>query len=257
MAEEIPQLQSLRSMPTICNNCKNPNVEKYCPKCGQAAVLTRIDKHYISHEIEHLAHVERGVIYTIVQLMLRPGATIRSYINENRSRHMKPVPFLILTSLLYTIIAHFFHADEIYNEKEKLLFGKSTINDIQHWVQTHYGYANIIMGIFIALFVKLLFKKYKYNLFEITVLLCFVMGQGMVYLTIEAFFIGIISKQTFIVILTAVSLVYPTWAIGQFFDSRKVSSYIKSFLAYLLGYVAFYLAIIVVGLTLDLILGAI
>jgi hypothetical protein len=167
---------------------------------------------------------------------------------------MKPLAFLIVTSLLFTLIAHLFHADEIYNAKEKLFFEDSSINAIQHWVKTHYGYANIIMGIFIALCVKLLFRKSKYNLFEITILLCFVMGQGMVLLTVEAFFIGVLNEKSYKIILSVIALAYPTWAIGQFFDGRKIVSYIKAFFAYLLGYLSFYIAIILVGLTTDLII---
>ena len=240
---------------TICTNCNFEITEKYCSNCGQAATLKRIDKHYISHEVQHLLHFEKGLFYTIKQLLLRPGLTVREFIDENRSKHMKPFPFLILTSVLYTVIAHFFHADEIYNEREKLLFESSAVGDIQHWVQTHYGYANIFMGIFIAMCVRLFFRKYKYNFFEITVLICFVMGQGMLFLTFEALFVGLITKQAFIFILTAVSLIYPTWAIGQFFDKRKISSYIKAMFAYLLGYLLFYIAIIIVGLGVDVLIG--
>ncbi len=167
---------------------------------------------------------------------------------------MKPVAFLILTSLLYTLIAHFFHAEEIGNSKEKLAFGKSSITAILEWVQTHYGYANIIMGVFIALFVKLLYRKYKYNFFEITILLCFVMGQGMLLLAFEAFFVKLINKNIYKIILVVIAFIYPTWAIGQFFDESKISSYIKALLAYILGYLLFQIAIIVVGLTCDLII---
>jgi hypothetical protein len=239
---------------TNCKNCNNQIAEKYCPNCGQSATLKRIDKHYISHEIQHLLHFEKGIFYTAKELLTRPGTSIKEFIDENRNKHIKPIPFLILTSLLYTLIAHFFHADKIYNEKEKLLFVKSSIGDIQHWTQTHYGYANIIMGVFIALCVKLLFRKYKYNLFEITILICFVMGQGMLFLTLEAIFVGLLSKQAFIGILTVISFAYPTWAIGQFFDKSKVSSYVKAIFAYILGYTLFYISIIIVGLIVDLIL---
>lgn len=237
-------------------NCKNCNAEvtqNYCPDCGQSATLKRIDKHYISHEVQHLLHFEKGVFYTAKELLIRPGSSIKEFITENRNKHMKPVPFLIFTSLLYIIIAHFFHADKIFNEKEKLLFGESSIGDIQHWIQTHYGYANIIMGIFIALCVKLLFRKYKYNLFEITILICFVMGQGMLFITLEAFFVGLLNKQAFIGILTIISFAYPTWAIGQFFDKSKASSYVKAFFAYTLGYLFFEFSVVIVGLTVDLI----
>lgn len=239
---------------TNCKNCSNQIIHNFCSECGQPAKLKRIDRHYISHEVLHLLHFEKGFFYTAKNLITKPGNSIREFINENRNKHMKPVAFLILTSLVYTLIAHFFHADEIYNSKEKLAFGKSSIGDIQHWVQTHYGYANILMGIFIALCVKLLFRKYKYTLFEITVLLCFVMGQSMLLLTLETFFVGLLNKQSYTIILSIIAFAYPTWAIGQFFNRTKLISYIKAFFAYLLGYFFFQIAIIIIGLTTDLII---
>jgi hypothetical protein len=239
---------------THCKNCNNPINENFCANCGQAAVLKRIDKHYISHEILHLLHFEKGFFYTAKELSTRPGHSIREFINDNRHKHMKPVVFLIVTSLVYTLIAHFFHADTINNSKEKLEFGQSSVNAIQHWVQAHLGYSNIMMGVFIAMGVQLLFRKYKYNFFEIMVLLCFVMGQGMLLLAFLAPFVGILGTQTYMAIVSLIGLVYPAWAIGQFFDATKIGSYIKAFFAYFLGYVLFYIAIVIVGLTTDLIM---
>lgn len=80
------------------------------------------------------------------------------------------------------------------------------------------------------------------------------MGQGMLLITVEAFFVGLLSKQVFINILTVITLVYPTWAIGQFFDKTKILSYIKAFFAYIFGFLLFYITIIIVGLTTDLIM---
>ncbi|NJL76753.1 MAG: DUF3667 domain-containing protein [Saprospiraceae bacterium] len=194
---------------------------------------------------------EKGIFYTAKGLLIRPGDSVKEYINKTRNRHTKPIPFLTITSLLYTLVAHFSHADKIYNEKEQFSLGESSIEDILRWVQANYGYTNIMMGIFIAFCVKLLFRKYKYNLSEIMVLLCFIMGQGMLLLTLEAFFVGLMNKQIFIGILTIISFAYPTWAIGHFFDKLKFSSYVKSFLAYFLGYLFFYIAVVLVGLTVD------
>lgn len=241
---------------TNCTNCNRqlkPN-ENYCPGCGNPVKLKRIDKHYVSHEIIHLLHFEKGFFYNIKELITRPGATIREFISENRNRHMKPIAFLILTSLLFTLVAHFFHADQMVNEKERLMFADSSVGNIQNWVQTNYGYSNIIMGGFIALCVKLLFRKYEYNFYEISVLLCFIMGQGMLLLTIQTFFLPLMSGGVYQLILTIVSLAYPTWAIGQFFDAKKVTSYLKAFAAYLLGYLFFYLGVIIVGIIVDLII---
>jgi hypothetical protein len=84
---------------TDCKSCGNILNEKYCPNCGQPAKLKRIDKHYISHELLHLLHFEKGFFYTIRELMTRPGDSIKEFIVEHRNKHMKPVGFLILTSL--------------------------------------------------------------------------------------------------------------------------------------------------------------
>lgn len=237
---------------TNCNHELKPN-ENYCPHCGNPVKLKRIDKHYVSHEIIHLLHFEKGFFYTIKGLMIRPGVVIKEFISENRNRHMKPIAFLILTSLLFTLVAHYFHAEDMYNEKERLMFANSYVGTIQNWVQTHYGYANIIMGGFIALCVKLLFRKYNYNFFEISVLLCFVMGQGMFIITLGTFFVNLIGASAYKILISVVALAYPTWAIGQFFAAGKIMSYVKAFTAYVLGYLFFYIGVIIIGIAADMI----
>lgn len=236
-----------------CQKCNHPIAEDLCAACANPVAVKRIDKHYISHEILHLLHFEKGIFYTIKELLVRPGHSIREFINGDRAKHMKPVAFLIVTSLLFTIFGHLFHIEEF--SKGKLQLKNTHITDVQTWVETHFGYANIIMGGFIALFVKLLFRKYKYNLFEITVLLCYVMGQGMFLLTIETLFSGLLNAAAFNIILTIIGFAYPTWAIGQFFDGKKTSSYVKAFLSYILGYALFDIVIALVGLAADLVLG--
>jgi hypothetical protein len=46
---------------------------------------------------------------------------------------------------------------------------------------------------------------------------------------------------------------YTTFAIGQFYDKRKIASYVKAFLAYILGMVTFVLLLMIVGALIDLI----
>lgn len=241
---------------TNCENCNNKIDGNYCSDCGQSARLKRIDKHYISHELLHLLHFEKGFFYTVKELLTRPGMSIREFIDKNRNKHMKPVPFLILTALLFTLVLHFTHADKIYNDQIKLSFGNgySKVNDILLWMQGHHGYGNLIEGVFIALSVKLFYRKHKYNLFEIIILLCFVIGQGTFLLTLATMFYGLLNQQLYQTIIGIVSFGYSTWAIGQFFDGSKIGGFVKSYFVYLLGYFMFIIAIIVVGLTADLII---
>jgi hypothetical protein len=97
-----------------CVNCNNQITENYCSSCGHPAKLKRIDGHYIIHEIEHVLHFEKGILYTIRELLIRPGENVGHFISENRSRLVKPIIFIIVTSLIYTLIAHFFHIEDGY-----------------------------------------------------------------------------------------------------------------------------------------------
>lgn len=235
-------------------NCKTCNIEltsKYCPNCGQPAELKRIDGHYIIHEIEHLLHFERGILYTIKGLITNPGQSVRNYLTENRSRLVKPVVFIIITSLAYSICNSFFHFEDGY---VSYLDNKpSATSAIFKWVQGHYGYSNIMMGIFIAVWTKLFFRKYPFNIFEILILLCFIMGIGMLIYSI----FGIIQGLTSINLMTfggVVAFVYTTWAIGQFYEKGKIINYVKALFAYVLGVLTFALTAITLGTLADLLI---
>jgi len=56
-----------------CSNCNDALTGKYCSNCGQPVKVKRIDGHYIVHEIEHVLHFERGILFTIKELLIRPG----------------------------------------------------------------------------------------------------------------------------------------------------------------------------------------
>jgi hypothetical protein len=234
-----------------CKNCDTDLTSKYCPNCGRPNELKRIDGHYIMHEIEHVLHFERGILYTIRELITNPGQNVKNYLNENRTKLVKPIIFIVVTSLIYSLCSHFFHFQDGY--VSYLDSTKSTTSEIFKWIQGHLGYSNIIIGLFIALWTKLFFGKHKYNIFEILILLCFVIGMGMLIYSV----FGILQRITHFNLMQfagVVGLIYTTWAVGQFYDKRKVSSYFKAFFAYILGMLTFALAVIIVGTLTDLII---
>lgn len=234
-----------------CKNCNSEIITKFCPECGQPKNLKRIDGHYIIHEIEHVLHFERGILYTIKELIINPGQNISNYLSKNRSRLVKPIIFIIITSLIYTVCNHFFHFKDGYINY--LDSQKTTTSAIFKWAQGNLGYSNIILGIFIALWTKLFFRKHDYNIFEILILLCFVMGMNMLIYSV----FGIIQGLTHLDLMLSaeiMGLIYTTWAVGQFYDKRKISSYIKPFFAYILGMMTFTVTIIVIGAAVDLIM---
>ena len=147
-----------------CKTCDKELTSKFCPDCGQPNELKRIDGHYIIQEIKHVLHFERGILYTIRELITNPGQNIKNYLTQNRNRLVKPIIFIIITSLIYSLCNKFFHFEDGY--VKYLADTKSTTSAIFKWIQGNYGYSNILMGIFIAFWTKLFFRKHKYNILK-------------------------------------------------------------------------------------------
>lgn len=233
-------------------NCKNCNAEllsKFCPDCGQPKDLKRINGHYVIHEIEHVLHFERGILYTIRELVINPGQNIRNYLSENRSRLVKPIIFIIITSLIYSILTSFLHIEETYVRFDG--DQNTTIAKIFKWVEGHYGYANIMMGIFISMWLKVFFRKFGYNFFEILILLCFVMGTAMLIFSVFSLLQGLLNLHL-MNIGGILGIAYCTWAIGHFFGKNKVVNYVKAFFAYSLGMLTFSIVAILLGVAIDM-----
>ena len=231
-----------------CRNCNASLTGKFCCDCGQPVQISRVDWHYLVHEIQHVLHFERGIFYTIKELLLRPGTSIHTFITTDRSRLVKPVLFIIVTSLIYTTINHLFHYEQGYIDYTNTRSTPSGL--IYSWMQNHHGYANIMMGIFIAFWLRLFYRKHDYNLFEILILLCFVMGMGMLMFSVFALMEGLTGFRT-ITISSVVSIAYCSWAIGHFFDKRQVTSYLKAIGAYMLGMITFSIALYILGMLVD------
>lgn len=238
----------------ICKKCNSEFEGNYCSNCGHPQKLERINGRYIVSEISSVLNFQKGILYTIKELLIRPGKNISAFIAEDRNRLVKPIVFILITSLIYSIIIRIFHFDEggidgvMAGLEDKM---KVTLT-IFKWIQENYGYANIIMAVFIGLWIKVFFRKYPYNFFEILILLCFIMGIEMLIFAVFTIMHSF-SSIDFISIGVLVVLIYSTYAIGQFFDKRKIANYAKALISYLLGMITFTFLSLSIGIIIDLI----
>lgn len=238
-----------------CSTCKTDSSGNFCSSCGNPLVIHRIDKSYLTQELLKLIGYERGFLYTAKGLLLRPGKVIREYIEEDRQKITKPITYLILTSLIYTFISHYFKTDMIQNEMLKRMYGDSLTYQMFYWVQNNYGYANLLLLVPITLWARFLFSDYKYNLYETFVVMSLVMAEGMLLYTLHVVlnftFPTIALLNEFI--MGFIMLVYLTWSIGQFYEGKRLG-YFKALLSYVLGMTTFQVVIVIVGMILSLIL---
>ena len=234
-----------------CTNCNSNLHGEFCSNCGQSQELKRINGQYIFSEISSVLNFDKGILYTIKELLIRPGISVRKFILEDRKRLVRPIIFIIITSLIYTIAQQWLNFEDGYvnfsGEDD------SATVAIFSWIQKNYGYSNILMAIFIAFWIKVFFRKYDYNFFEILILLCFVMGIGMLIYTAFAVFDNLTSLKT-LQIGGIIGFLYSAWAIGRFFDKDKKINYLKGLVSYFLGFLTFSLGAIALGTLIDMVL---
>ena len=234
-------------------------------KLRQPEKPKRIDGQYLFREIADVFCAKRGLLYTIKKMFISPGKSVRHYLEEDRKPYVRPIVFVILTSLIYALVDLFLPVGfSAFLSDDKLIFINPFFisiidggnNAVLEWIANASAYTTLLVGLFIAFFVKLFFRKSEYNFFEIFVLLCYVSGISMLFLAVNA----IISN--FIPVIGAgnsqiISYIYLVWAVGQFFNDKQYSVvkktmlYIKASLSLLLGGILFTILIMVVTILLG------
>lgn len=89
-----------------CLNCGTPIADGclYCHKCGQAAATERLStKSFAMSIFMGLTRINRGVIFTCCNLLLRPWRVIADYIRGRRVCYTPPVQLLLI--LTFFIVA--------------------------------------------------------------------------------------------------------------------------------------------------------
>lgn len=177
-------------MEKTCKNCNHPVEGNYCSNCGQTAKTGRIDTHYLVHEFAHgVLHVDKGIFYTMKELFVRPGVTIRDYLDGKRIKHFKPFSYLFLLATIYGFLMLFLNISLSYDE---ILF-EGMDDEFRHhqqyysdllstWMIKHYAMFNLALLPFIALGSFWIFRKSGYNYGENLILNAYVSGQQIIIL---------------------------------------------------------------------------
>ena len=240
-----------------CKNCNEPVNWNYCPKCGQPVQLKRIDRQYVIREIGDFFFANKGMVYTIKKVLISPGKSVRQFLTEDRHRFVKPITFVIITSLIYSLINYFFKI-EVDNNVFKMPFLKIDMGDtatygievIFKWMAENYAYTMMLTGLLMAFWLKMFFRKYGYNIFEIFILICFVSGISTLFVSV-----GVILQRFTNLEISDIAGLYMIWAVGHFFDKKKVASYVKTLLSFFLGALIFAGLLISVGFLIDIIIS--
>lgn len=231
--------------------------DDFYDKYDNTKIPKRIDGKYILSEIISVLNFDKGIFYTIKELVIRPGENIKYFIQKDRSKLVKPITFVIFCSLIYTIAQQYLINKDFLDQfgsgyTNAIGLKKSVLVDILEWLKKNYGYTNILMSIFIALWIKLFFRKFNYNLFEILTLLLYVLGISTLIYSLFVV-LDILTGYRLLYSGGFIGFIYSSWAIGQFYNQKKVLNYFKGAAANFLGMTTFYFISFIFGTTIDMI----
>jgi hypothetical protein len=162
----------------VCKNCGNVFEGNYCNNCRQKADTNRIDWKEVWHGLFHaFFHTDRGLLFTIRELILRPGITIREYLDGKRASHFNPLLFLILSGTVASLLFSYLHIkppnDEVALDK---------IEDLSSLIAEKYF---ILIGFFFIFLLTItdyfFYYTKRYLIPEIIISNAFQIGQLLLY----------------------------------------------------------------------------
>ena len=248
-----------------CKNCGNSVTENFCSKCGQRKSVSAISFRTLKDEFQNnIFQINRGFLFTIKELFVRPGHAIRDFIDGKRKPFYKPLSFLLVTTTIYIFVSYLLNVDsflaEILNNvkegfdnanQEKAKF-KLTDGGIFDWLKTNQTYLVFLFVPIYSLASYIAFFKTKYNFYEHIVLQLYITGQQftMIMLFTCTFFFN---QEILTIAILVSSIGYSLLTYWQFFKGKR---FVNIFLRYILIQILFYILYFIISFA-AILIGAI
>lgn len=238
----------------ICKNCEYDFNGNFCNNCGQSTRTRRIDFQYLLSEIPNsILQVNRGFLFTVLQLFMRPGHSIKAFLEGKRKHYYKPIAFLLVTSSLYVMSYYLMSRNTIVNDVViGFKSGMQAKNDtsgyeILNWLTKHQTYVTLLFIPLFSFASYLAFKKSKFNYIEHLIMNFYITGQQMIIYMI----LGLVFLKDNILMGAPVIIgtLFNLWVFLQFFQDKTT---LKKILLILLTYILFILEILLVFLIIGI-----
>ncbi|NRB84467.1 MAG: DUF3667 domain-containing protein [Winogradskyella sp.] len=226
-----------------CKNCGSAVYDKFCPHCGQRTSVSSISFKTLKDEFQNnIFQINRGFVFTIKELTLRPGHAIRDFINGKRKPFYKPLSFLLVTTTVYIFISYLLDVDSFLTNflndfKEGFDNAKTESREFElsntgiiDWLKTNQTYLVFAFVPIFSLASFIVFFKAKYNYYEHLVLQLYITGQQFIIITVFtcAFFFN---SEILIISTLFGCVLYSLYTYWQFFNKK---SFLNIFFRYIL-----------------------
>lgn len=125
-----------------CNNCGNDFTGNYCPICSQKAGMGRIGWRSVHQGVMDIWGLgTRSLLYSIWQLLLRPGHIISDYIDGKRQVSFPPVKMLFILAVIYSFVVYWLLPNVFHLTIEEKT---ANVGEFDQWIRDHYSWAMLI-----------------------------------------------------------------------------------------------------------------
>ena len=215
---------------STCLNCGHALhvSDDFCPKCGQAAQVHRIDMHHILHDVVHaFLHADKGVIHLTKELARRPGLTVKAYVAGQRKRYFNPFSYLVISVAVSVFLVHNLHLLDVDTSRGNP--GTALAIKYFNWIM----FAGVPIT---ALFSWWLFRKSGYNYAENLTLHAFLGGFRIVFFVLVFTPLVVLFRSHYYSMLMVYMLLwvmFVSWAKVQFFGGPVWLTVFKTILSLL------------------------
>jgi hypothetical protein len=210
-----------------CSNCGAPLADKYCSHCGQKAETHRFStKHIFAHDFIHgVFHLDKGFLFTAKELLVRPGYSIREYVEGKRVNHFNYVTFILLLITVNVFIHTTFHVNiaEIFNDV------RPDANKLQIFMLQHLKEIQLLQIPFIAAINYFVFSKSRQNFAEMVVMCAYWQAGFLLIGTIIILLVALVPGNTAKLVLVSLNipimLIYTIRFYTQYFSKDYKSKF--------------------------------
>ena len=132
-----------------CNNCGLMFSGNFCPRCSQKADIGRINWRSVRNGIMDIWGLgTRSLLYSIWQLLMRPGYFISDYISGKRQVSFPPVKMLFIVTVIYSIVIYWLFPKVFGIQLHDIDEGsRQLLGNYYNWYESHFSWAMLGMSV--------------------------------------------------------------------------------------------------------------
>ena len=227
----------------ICKNCKFVTSGSYCNNCGQRTSVKKVTfSETFQDVINAMFSIDAPLWVTIKALVLNPGKLFRDFLSGKRKTYYRPVPFFILTTIVFVLVRTFLNYNPMQNiaQAQHESVDMSLLNSAGVFMAKNIN--NIIFSFVFsfAVGIKLFFYK-KYSLAEYLAVSFYMVGFYIIITTLIMFGLKFGNPQ-YKILPFILMFFYVLYALVSFFQRRTLPTIFKIILVYFFALI-FYMII--------------